>query len=52
MAGQIGQRHGIHLLGDRLVAFVARGGEVEVQVPKQDGEASPRARLPRLFDVH
>jgi len=51
MAGQVGQRHGIHLFGDRLVAFVARGGKVDVQIPEQDGEASPRACLPRLFDV-
>jgi hypothetical protein len=34
MGGHVDQRHGVHLLGDRLVAFVARGGEVDVQVAK------------------
>jgi hypothetical protein len=37
MGGHVGQCHGVHLLGDRLVAFVARGGKVDVQVTKQDG---------------
>jgi hypothetical protein len=37
MAGHVDQRHGIHLLGNRLVAFVAWGGKVNVQITKQDG---------------
>jgi hypothetical protein len=37
MGGHVGQCHGVHLLGDHLVAFVARGGKVDVQVTKQDG---------------
>ncbi len=37
MGGHVGQRHGVHLFGDCLIAFVARGGEVDVQVAKKDG---------------
>ncbi len=36
MGGQVGQCHGVHLLGDHLVAFVVRGGKVDVQVTKLD----------------
>jgi hypothetical protein len=37
MAGHVNQRHDIHLLGNCLVTFVARGGKVDVQIAKQDG---------------
>jgi hypothetical protein len=37
MAGHVNQRHGVRLLGNRLVAFIAWGGKVDVQIAKQDG---------------
>jgi hypothetical protein len=30
MGGHIDKRHGIHLVGDRVVAFVARGSKVDI----------------------
>jgi hypothetical protein len=32
MGGHIDKRHGIHLVGDRVVAVVARGSEVDIQI--------------------
>jgi hypothetical protein len=32
MDGHVDQRHGIHLLGDHVVALIAQGSKVDVQV--------------------
>ncbi len=32
MAGHVNQRHGVHLLSNRVVTLVERGSEVDVQV--------------------
>jgi hypothetical protein len=32
MGGHIDKRHGIHLVGDRVVAVVARGSKVDIQI--------------------
>jgi hypothetical protein len=50
-AGHINQVHGVYLLGDRLIMFVAWGGKVDVQISNHDGQAAFWACHPRLLDV-
>jgi hypothetical protein len=37
MSGHVNQVHVVHLLGDRLISFIAQGGKVGIQVTKHNG---------------
>jgi hypothetical protein len=50
-AEHVNQVHGVYLFGNRLVLLGARGGKVDVQIPKHDRQAAVLACHPRLFDV-
>jgi hypothetical protein len=51
MGGHIDKRHGIHLIGSRVIAVVAQGSKVDIQISKQNGEAALWACPPRFIDV-
>ncbi len=49
--GHIDEVHGVHLFGDRLFTFRARGTKVEVEIANQEWTCTRGARLPGLFDI-
>jgi hypothetical protein len=49
--GHIDEVHGVHLFGDRLFAFCARGTKVEVEIANQEWTCTRGACLPGSFDI-
>jgi hypothetical protein len=49
--GHIDEVYGVHLFGDHLFAFCARGTKVEVEIANQEWTCTRGARLPGSFDI-
>jgi hypothetical protein len=49
--GHIDKVHGVHLFGDHLFAFRARGTKVEVEIANQEWTCTCGARFPGSFDI-
>jgi hypothetical protein len=51
MVGHVSKRHGIHLIGDCVIALIARGSKVYVQISQKNGVAALWACPPHFIDV-
>jgi hypothetical protein len=49
--GHINEGHGVHVFGDCLFAFCARGTKVEVEIANQEWTCTRGAFLPGSFDI-